>query len=406
MKYGLLVNTRNTNLGDDIQSYAESRFLPRVDCVLDRENLDTFEYGDGTEPVAVIMGAWFMWQKYNWPPTKQIVPLLVGYHHFNRPKDILEAINFSLPIFSDHYDGIGGQWLIDNGPVGCRDNYTNRVLEKIGIPSYFSGCLTLTLPKQAETPDKGTYVALVDLRPDVEKKVIELIGDKYEIRKMSHNTENLFWSTWEEREKRAIEYLTVYQNAKYVVTRRLHVALPCLAMGVPVLLIMGGKMNDPHRFDPYKQWLHFVNNKTFMEEGFPDFDFENGTPNKPDFEETRDALIKTIEEFISFCEENKDKPLEFFDKCSYTEEELCTWRANFRKKMLKRVHNEGKSLFFTYHELLDSYKKLGKDYRKLEKEYKRLERDRDKIQEKYKKEVEREPFDALKAQIRRKRSKK
>ena len=406
MKYGLLVNTRNTNLGDDIQSYAESCFLPRVDCILDRENLDTFKEGDGTEPVATIMGAWFMWHKYNWPPARQIVPLLVGYHHFNRPKDIMEAINFSLPIFSDNYEGVGKQWLIDNGPVGCRDNYTKRVLEKRGIESYFSGCLTLTLPKQPETADKGTYVTLVDLKPDVEEKVCGIIGDRYEIRKMSHSTENLFWSPWEERKARAIEYLTIYQNAKYVVTRRLHVALPCLAMGVPVLLIMGGKMNDPHRFDPYKSWLHFVNNKEFMENGYPDFDFENGTPNKPDYEETRAALIKTIEDFISYCEENKDKPLEFFDKCTYTEEELCSWRADFRKQMLKRVHNEGKTLFFAYRDLQKEQKLLQRQYRKLEKQKERLEKEYEKLQKRYETEVEREPFEALKTQIRRKRSKK
>ena len=96
MKYGLLVNEMNENIGDDIQAYAEAQFLPRVDVMVDRENLDKFVYGDGTEPVALIMGAWFMWKKYNWPPARQIVPLNVGYHHFDRDKNVVMLFQFFL----------------------------------------------------------------------------------------------------------------------------------------------------------------------------------------------------------------------------------------------------------------------------------------------------------------------
>lgn len=357
MKYGLMLNPTNGNIGDDIQSYAESRFLPRVDVEVDREKMDTFKFGDGKEPVALIMGAWFMWRKYNWPPSKQILPLLVGYHHFNRPKKLLDASKSSLPIFADNYDGVGGQWMKDYGPVGCRDLYTCRIFDKKGIPNYFSGCVTLTLPKQPETPDKGTYIVFVDLNKEVEKKVEELAKGKYEIRRMTHSTENIAGVTWEERKKRVIEYLTIYQNAKYVVTRRLHVALPCLAMGVPVMVIQGYRMHDPHRFEPYNEWLHYARNSKFLEEGYDDFDFENGTPNKPDFEKTRDELTKRIEDFISYCEENKDKPLEFFDKTSYSEMELLQWRVEFMKKILGRVHLEEKELYVKYNKLLAKHEK-------------------------------------------------
>ena len=118
MKYGLLVNEMNENIGDDIQAYAEAQFLPRVDVMVDRENLDKFVYGDGTEPVALIMGAWFMWKKYNWPPAKQIIPLNVGYHHFDRDANVYESSSYAIPIFSEHYTGVGGQWFKDHGKVG------------------------------------------------------------------------------------------------------------------------------------------------------------------------------------------------------------------------------------------------------------------------------------------------
>ena len=155
IKYGLLVNEKNENLGDDIQSYAEAQFLPRVDVMVDREKLNTFKYGDGTDPVALIMGAWFMWKKWNWPPAKQLVPLNVGYHHFDREKDIFESKSYAIPIYREHYKSVGGDWFKSYGKVGCRDNHTCKVLDEAGIPNYFSGCVTLTLPKQKETKDKG-----------------------------------------------------------------------------------------------------------------------------------------------------------------------------------------------------------------------------------------------------------
>ena len=278
LKYGLLVNERNQNLGDDIQAYAEAQFLPRVDVICDREHLDTFCYGDGQEPVALIMGAWFMWHKYNWPPARQIVPLNIAYHHFNREKKLKKSHSYAVAIDNQQYDGIGGQWFKDWGPVGCRDIYTKELLEKEGIPSFFSGCVTLTLPKQSETEDRGTYVVLVDLNDEVERKVRDEIGNAYEIRKVSQHTKNIKGATWEERKERVEKYLSLYQNAKYVVTRRLHVALPCLAMGVPVLVIQNESMNDPNRFEPYTQWLHYVENREFLEQGYDGFDFLNPPP--------------------------------------------------------------------------------------------------------------------------------
>ena len=358
MKYGLLVNENNSNIGDDIQAYAESRFLPRVDLMVDREHLDTFQYGDGTEPVALIMGAWFMWRKFNWPPARQIIPLNVGYHNFDRNRDVLKSSSYAVPIWHGHYDGIGGQWFKDYGPVGCRDYYTQKVLEEKGIPNYFSGCVTLTLPKQPETPDKGTYVVCVDLNDRVEKRVRELIGDKYEVRNLSHNTPNIKGATWEEREARVKEFLTQYQNAKYVVTRRLHVALPCLAMGTPVMVIQSVAMNDPNRFEPFREWLHYCRNNDFLANGYDGFDFQNGTPNRTDYLPYREGLIKTMTEFAAYCEDNKDKPLDFFVKTSYTDEECNAWRVEFLTHAMAACHKESKKMQAAYKDVVAKNEEL------------------------------------------------
>ena len=384
MKYGLLVNENNSNLGDDIQAYAESRFLPRVDMIVDREHLDTFQYGDGTEPVALIMGAWFMWRKFNWPPARQIIPLNIGYHHFDRNPKVLESSSYAVPIFHEHYSGVGGQWFKEYGPVGCRDLYTKGVLDEQGIPNYFSGCVTLTLPKQPETPDKDTYIVCVDLNAQVEEKVRALVGDRYEVRNLTHKTENIKGATWEERVERVKKHLTVYQNAKYVVTRRLHVALPCLAMGTPVMVIQSVGMNDPNRFEPYRDWLHYCRNNDFLKNGYDGFDFQNGTPNGTEYLQYRESLSKTMTDFAQYCEENKDKPLDFFVKTTYTDDECNAWRSRFLADAMAATHKESKKMQVAYKNLAAKHQELKLKNEELKAKNADMKAQRDEWKEKYK----------------------
>lgn len=62
MKFGLVVYKQTDNIGDDILSYAGSRFLPQIDYVIDREQLDVF-VPDQQEQVSAIMNGWFLYQK-------------------------------------------------------------------------------------------------------------------------------------------------------------------------------------------------------------------------------------------------------------------------------------------------------------------------------------------------------
>ena len=64
MKYGVLFNKNNVNLGDDIQAYATARFYPSLDYFVDREHIHQFQ-SENNEPVAVIMNAWYMWEKWH-----------------------------------------------------------------------------------------------------------------------------------------------------------------------------------------------------------------------------------------------------------------------------------------------------------------------------------------------------
>ena len=317
MKYGILLNKNNLNIGDDIQAYATAQFYPEVDYFIDRESMPTFKTDDG-EPVAVIMNAWYMWKKWNWPPSPYIYPLFVGFHY----ADHQLAKQPGSPLKYEMLQGEGGAYLNAWGPIGCRDHFTEEHLKAIGVNAYFSGCITLTLPKQKKE-DRGRYICVVDVDERVTERIEkQLEGTGIEVRVMTHNQERNSDRTWEVREADTIERLTEYQNAICVVTKRLHCALPCLAMEVPVLLVKD--MTNDIRFDPYYSFLHWVRPKDFLA-GKCDYDFANPPENKPDYKPYREDIIRRCKEFVAAVADD-ERPVEEASKYKATEEEVLKWR--------------------------------------------------------------------------------
>ncbi len=360
MKYGVLMHKTTMNLGDDIQSYASAQFLPHIDYLVERENIDSFR-SKNNEPVGVIMSAWWMWQKWNWPPAECIVPKMISMHMNN-----YTIYRKASPIQDEWLQGIGGEYFRANGPIGCRDQTTLDFFRERGFDCYFSGCITLTLPKQKKTRDAGTYVCLVDLKPDLEAAAREWLKDSgLEIRVLTHHCD--YRKSGASMEKRFAEVertLTQYQNAKFVVTRRLHVSLPCLAMETPVLSIVN--MNDSGnatRWAPYYNWVNNINEKDFIAGNFS-YDYNNPLPNKQEHIAVRDALVKSIQQFI---DETKDctLPIEQVKKTTYTELEARTWQNELMHWTLDRwLHmNRG---------MLDERNKYKKKAAALEKRLKKI----------------------------------
>ena len=330
MKYGVLYHRYTKNLGDDIQAYASSLFLPQIDYMVDREELDSFK-SKNNEAVSIIMSAWMFRKKWNWPPAPAIYPLFVGMHMIRKGID-----GKASPLVDECFKGIGGDYLRSYGPVGCRDRVSTKMFRKLSIDSFFSGCITLTLPNFKKEIFEKDYICLVDLPENVEKKIRKkLKNEDIDVRTYSHinnDSENPYHTlTWEERKKNVEERLKIYQNAKCVVTIRLHATLPCLAMGVPVLWVL--KNPNWGRFSPYRDWVRVVSPSDIIK-GDYDFDFVNPTPNSNDYLKTREKLIDKIENFI---EENRDiNTISGFIKTSYTEEEREKWQFDLMKTTLDK----------------------------------------------------------------------
>lgn len=77
MKYGLLYYKGTDNIGDDIQSYAASRFLPKIDYMIDREKINEFVPQE-KEYVKTIMNAWYVHDKFNFDISPYIYPLFIS----------------------------------------------------------------------------------------------------------------------------------------------------------------------------------------------------------------------------------------------------------------------------------------------------------------------------------------
>ena len=266
MKHALLTyqeGKKTFNLGDNVQSLAARQFLRNDPILINREKL--FHY-KGDE-VKLIMNGWFTHNLFNWVPSKEINPLFVSFH-----------LNSTAAPFL--LDDKSVAYLKNKEPIGCRDKFTVKLLKEKGVEAYFSGCLTLTLDNyKADESLRGEKIYIVDpfynyptflsITSGLKKFIRSILnGDVFRIFKKRKYIKQIIQSDLlksaeyktqvlpkgklsdEEKFKLAEDYLKDYARAKLVITSRIHCALPCLAMGTPVIFINGFNTEvDTCRFD-------------------------------------------------------------------------------------------------------------------------------------------------------------
>lgn len=270
MKYKLLsVSTVPAiNIGDYIQALAASQFYPQIDGFIEREKLREYK----GELCKVIMNAYYMHDGTQWPPSDKIQPLFVATHINSLVRKDFETKE-SIEYFKRY------------APIGCRDYDTKTFLENHGIEAYFSGCLTLTLGKKYKWEGAREGIYFVDPKVTFKNKLEKLyyFTSSYftyslvnRIGKQWFSCENLSMSeraivskfikmykkvfsedtlinacyisqesnyynkkfrTPDELLIEAERLIKLYAKAEFVVTSRIHCALPCLGLETPVILI-------------------------------------------------------------------------------------------------------------------------------------------------------------------------
>lgn len=360
-KFGVIVaynlKAIRKNIGDYIQTLAAIQFKQEREIVyLDRDALNAVE---GTEHIKTIMNGWYMLKPENFPPTANIIPLYVSFHlaPFVAKKFFVESTINHLRQYE---------------PIGCRDINTMRIMKKHGIKAYFSGCLTLSL-NHIENYSEGSrtndiYIVDPYIDDDItfsplamllrimrfyyasvrhKDDIIRIANQIKKTTKTYTNEKALFkyatkiYSTYasiidvdvlgnaiyeehmlpmamfeSENDKYcyAQNLLKKYAKAKFVITSRIHCALPCLALETPVVFVSAKDME--RKFKPTRPGgrlegllnlfrnVYVNNGKSYLDNN----DFKSLTritmnydlKNKKDYLKYRNALIHSIEEFLKY----------------------------------------------------------------------------------------------------------
>ena len=249
MKIGLLsypFSKFGTNLGDETQAIAAEQFLPRWDCYIEHQTLAS--YTELAEDIFLIANGYlYCRDKGVFPLGDSLKPLWTSLHialHSAYLWDNLEKLDYFRPY----------------QPIGCRDFATMRFLQKHNIEAYFSGCLTLTLKRENFNPTKREDILFVDIlrkekisldRPffkhrqlwgrricNLSQKFNLSFTKKLILLKEKLLGKDIFFNRREDYKMGfAHKQLCSCASARFVVTSRLHVALPCLAFGTPVLFV-------------------------------------------------------------------------------------------------------------------------------------------------------------------------
>jgi hypothetical protein len=215
------------NLGDYIQILACLRLLEGMQLqpsiYLDRDtelaSAPALEACSGR--LLLPLSGWFkhtVGADPQWPPHEKIIPVFFGFHV--RPHQCPALLE---PRSIDYMKA--------HGPVGCRDVVTMRALAQRGVSTYLSHCVSLTLA--ARPPEQRGDTIVVASR---DREILDVLPPEYrkEHVYVNHYREG---DSFEAYLSWARELLAFYrERARLVITTFLHCALPCIAMGIPVVV--------------------------------------------------------------------------------------------------------------------------------------------------------------------------
>lgn len=269
----------HVNYGDYIQTIATKLAVERVvksrfdfDFV-DRDSL--FYYWpseDKSSVCACVMQGWFS-HTLNFFPNESVYPIWVGTH-FDRI--VYRCIEYALAINPFFF----------RDEVGCRDLSTMNFLSSLGVKSYFSRCLTLTLPRRNLEKGEGGKVYFVDI-PDA---IVKLFPQRIRERSVERKQRWCFVGNecWKKTYERAQEKLNDIQQASLVITSALHCAAPCVAMGIPVILVSLDPLENINRFSALSGILKTVTVKEIIDKQISYDIFV------PDIEDLKMAMLENI----------------------------------------------------------------------------------------------------------------
>ena len=222
------------NLGDDIQSLVAKKLLPYVDGGVSRERLKHPE-----APGIISMNGYFL-GLCDWPPSPVLQPIFFAFHV--TPGSVAKVCSPE-----------GVAYLKKHEPIGCRDLGTMQLLQRHGVQAFYSKCITLTLPRREKAPASGRIYmvglskgAAAAVPKSIRKKAVVVDQAKLRLPDLSPSL----------KEELAQHLLDTYsQTASLVITSKIHCAMPCIAMGIPVVFLYDKDRQDDYRVNIIKDLI-------------------------------------------------------------------------------------------------------------------------------------------------------
>lgn len=356
MKYAIIVFKDSINIGDDIQSYAAMKQLPKVDYFIEREHMNEFIPED-KKKVKTLISGWYIHNRYRFPPSPYIIPFFTSCH--------FSSLDDMYGVTTEYMEDYAAEYMKRYEPIGCRDKVTETLLSNNGIKTYRSHCLTLTIPK-IEGVKKEKKIILVDVSEKIKEKVKETYDG--EIKEITHSLDKNKNSklSYEKRMNNVENLLKEYQGAEMVITTRLHCALPNLALEVPVLLIYDDDNYDVvSRIGDFRKLLDYCSEEEFLQGGLEKYFIK--TPKKKHLK-IRNDLINRIQQFINEKPEvsKLDMEEEFVKNNHRINKLVKIYQTNLYEEREKRFAREQELTNMTYakeywekeyHHLLELYEK-------------------------------------------------
>ncbi|HET6390995.1 polysaccharide pyruvyl transferase family protein [Hyphomicrobium sp.] len=261
-----LYGSYDVNLGDNAQSIAARNLLRDLgvgDEQIVTVNRDTLAKYKGP-PCSLIMNAVFFKQSFPLPPA--IRPIFIGFQADEH------VISSNLALFKLHE------------PIGCRDVATTERMKAHGISAFTTGCVTLTFPPREQEPEQGRLLIVYgsefpssvlryipkELSEQCEFIYHRLPVDEFPVSERTHQLAETHEKALLDRYRR---------SAKLVLTPLHHVAAPCMAMEIPVIVC---RSKNDDRFSFLEKLT-----RVYTPDQFSSIDWN---PAKPDVSRIRDSI--------------------------------------------------------------------------------------------------------------------
>ncbi len=294
MKYGRIIYCKSfgmstINLGDYAQTFAIDYIYQQMG--ISKSDIINIMYDEicnyKGEQVTLPMNAYCGYMKKTplIPTSNNINPIFLGFHTISK-----KYIN-NRDFWTSHY------------PIGCRDESTFLEMKKHNYNAFISGCMTILFPRRTKEPETqrifivDAHKAVYDYIPEDIMKNAEFLSQEIDVDFTNGNINAAI-----NNETKAKDYYNRLKNeATLVITSRLHCAAPCVAMGIPVILV---KKSFDERFSWLDKYLPFYT---------PDkYNTIDWSPKALDIETEKEMILK-----MAICMLNESHDQSFIDEVHY-----------------------------------------------------------------------------------------